>query len=346
MKTLGAMQPTTKFGELFQYSNLMAAAAGYIAGNALFPDKELGAAYDAAMQARVFDPLGMKSATFDIASARRGNHAWPHGFDVDGKVAVASMDLNYSVFPARPAGAAWSSARDLLRYVQMELSNGKLPDGRELVSEKNLLARRAKQVAVGETGWYGMGLSVDTKWNVTTIRHGGSMIGFKSDMYMLPEHGVGAVILTNADTGSFLAGAFRRRLLEVLFDGRPEATESLLSNVKNWKANVAKYRERLVVPADPAAAAKLASRYHSDALGDIAVKTANGSTTFDFGEWKSMVASRKNDDGTMSFVTISPGNGGFEFVVTGNTLVLRDSQHEYVFTPQTSSTASSAGAPR
>jgi CubicO group peptidase (beta-lactamase class C family) len=346
MRTLGGMQPTTKFGELFQYSNLMAAAAGYVAGNAIYPDKELGAAYDEAMRTRIFEPLGMTTATFDIASAERGNHARPHGLDVDGKVAVASMDLNYSVWAARPAGAAWTSARDLLRYVQMELARGKLPDGRELVSEKNLLARREKQVAVGETGSYGMGLSLDTKWNVTTVRHGGSMIGFKSDMLMLPEHGVGAVILTNGDTGSTLAGGFRRRLLEVLFDGKPEAEENLLTAAKTWKANVAKNRERLTVPADPAAAAKLAARYHNAALGGIAVKTTNGATVFDFGEWKSGVASRKNDDGTLSFVTIDPGNGGFEFVVAGNNLVLRDSQHEYVFTPQTSSTSSSAPAPR
>jgi CubicO group peptidase (beta-lactamase class C family) len=346
MRTLGGMQPTTKFGELYQYSNLMAAAAGYVAGNALYPGKELGAAYDEAMRTRIFEPLGMTSATFDLARVARGNHARPHGFDVDGKVAVASMDLNHSIGPVRPAGAAWISARDLLRYVQMELARGKLPDGRELVSEKNLLARRATQVAVGQTGSYGMGLFADTKWNVTTLRHGGSMIGYKSDMFMLPEHGVGAVILTNADTGSILAGTFRRRLLEVLFDGKPEAAESLLAAVKQWKANVAKSRERLVVPADPAAAANLASRYHNAALGGIAVKTANGSTMFDFGEWKSAVASRKNDDGTMSFVTIDPGQGGFEFVVAGNTLVLRDSQHEYVFTPQTSSTSSSAAGAR
>jgi CubicO group peptidase (beta-lactamase class C family) len=343
MHTLGGMQPTTKFGELYQYSNLMAAAAGYIAGNALFPDKELGAAYDEAMRARIFEPLGMKSATFDIARVERANHARPHGFDVDGKVAVASMDLNHSIGPVRPAGAAWTSARDLLRYVQMELAGGKLPDGRELVSEKNLLARRAKQVAIGETASYGMGLFADTKWNVTVLRHGGSMIGYKSDMLMLPEHGVGAVILTNADTGSILSGTFRRRLLEVLFDGKPEAMESLLSAAKEWKANVAKGRERLVVPADPAEAAKLATRYHNPALGSIAVRRSNGSTVFDFAEWRSAVASRKNDDGTISFRTIEPGLGGFEFVVAEDTLVLRDSQHEYVFTPQTSSSPSSNG---
>jgi hypothetical protein len=222
----------------------------------------------------------------------------------------------------------------------MELARGKLPNGRELVSEKNLLARRVKQVAIGETSAYGMGLFSDTKWNVIVLRHGGSMIGYKSDMLMLPEHGIGAVILTNADTGSILAGTFRRRLLEVLFDGKPEAMENLLTAVKDWKANVAKGRERLVVPADPTEAAKLATRYHNASLGDIAVSRANGATVFDFGEWKSGVASRKNDDGTISFRTIDPGAGGFEFVVAGNTLVLRDSQHEYVFTPQASSTSS------
>ena len=342
MRTLGGMQPTTKFGALFQYSNLMAAAAGYIAGNALYPDQELGAAYDEAMRTRVFEPLGMKSATFDIARAERGNHARPHGFDVDGKVAVASMDLNHSIGPARPAGAAWTSARDLLRYVQMELSRGKLPDGSQLVSEKNLIARRVKQVAIGQTASYGMGLFTDTKWDVTVLRHGGSMIGYKSDMLMLPEHGIGAVILTSADTGSALAGAFGRRLLEVLFDGKAEAMDNLLSSAKNWKANVAKARERLVVPADAAAAAKLAPRYHSPALGGIVVNTANGSTVFDFGEFKSAVASRKNDDGTISFRTIDPGLAGFEFVVVGNTLVLRDSQHEYVFSPQAPTTSSDA----
>jgi CubicO group peptidase (beta-lactamase class C family) len=344
MRTLGGMQPTTKFGELFQYSNLMASAAGYIAGHALSPGKELGAAYDQAMQARIFDPLGMKTATFDITQAERGNHARPHGIDADGRTVVAQMDFNRSIYPARPAGAAWSSAPDLLKYVQLELSRGKLPDGRALVSEKNLLARRAKQVAVGETGAYGMGLSINTKWNVTVLSHGGSMLGYKSDMLMLPEHGVGAVILTNGDSGQMMLGSFRRRLLEVLFDGKPEAVDNLLTSVKQFKANVAKNRERLTIPADPAAAAKLAARYHNAALGNIIVKTADGATVFDFDEWKATVASRQNDDGTLSFITIDPP-GGLEFVVAGDTLVLRDSQHEYVFTPQPASTPPSAGAP-
>src|SRR5262249_2207746 len=38
---LGTMEPTSKFGELFQYSNPMAAAAGYVGGSLLYPKLEL-----------------------------------------------------------------------------------------------------------------------------------------------------------------------------------------------------------------------------------------------------------------------------------------------------------------
>jgi hypothetical protein len=82
--------------------------------------------------------------------------------------------------------------------------------------------------------------------------------------------------------------------------------------------------------------AKLAAHYTSTALGDITVKKAGGVTTFDFGEWKSAVASRKNDDGTVSFVSTDPTVIGFHFVAGERSgkrvLVLRDGQHEYLFT--------------
>src|SRR5262245_51698612 len=126
---LGTMQPTSKFGEVFQYSNLMAAAAGFIGGTTAVPGKEMGAAYDEAMQKRVFDPLGMTTSTFDFAKAMKGDHASPHGVDVDGKLALAPMALNYSVIPVRPAGGLWTSSGELAKYVEMELAKGKLPSG-------------------------------------------------------------------------------------------------------------------------------------------------------------------------------------------------------------------------
>src|SRR5437764_1326892 len=288
LRTLGTMQPTSKFGEMFQYSNPMAAAAGYTGGHVAFPDLELGAAYDKAMRTFVFDPLGMTSTTFDYATALAGNHASPHAPDIDGKASVAAMDINYSVIPVRPAGAAWSSVRDMLKYISMELAEGRLPDGTQYIRRETLLARRAPQVPIGKEATYGMGLMVDTKYGTPVVHHGGDMIGFHSDMMWLPEYDVGAVVLTNGNPGWVLRTVFRRKLLEVLFDGRDEADADVASQAKSYYAQLAADRKLLTVPADTAV--KLARHFHNDALGDIDVRRAGGRTVFDFGEFRSEVA--------------------------------------------------------
>jgi CubicO group peptidase (beta-lactamase class C family) len=332
---LGTMQPTSRFGEAYQYSNLMAAAAGYIGAAVISPGQELGAAYDEAMRSRVFEPLGMAHTTFDFQTAMRGNFASPHDDDVDGKMMLARMDNNYSVVPARPAGGMWTSVHDLSRYLQMELALGVLPDGRRLVSRENLLERRRAQAQIGENVTYGMGLVVNTQFGIPVVSHGGSLFGYKSNMIFLPDHGVGAVILTNSDTGSYLTSPFGRRLLEELFDGKPEAVEQAKAALAQRAANIAKQRERLVIPADAGAAGKLAARYLSPELGALRVRPQDGATIFDFGTWWSTVASRKNDDGTTSFIAIDPGVPGFGFVVGERdgkrALITRDAQHEYAF---------------
>lgn len=332
---LGTMQPTSNFGEVFQYSNLMAAAAGYVGAHLEYPDRELGAAYDLAMQKRIFDPLGMKDTTLDFSKALAANHASPHGSDVDGKPARASMDFNYCVVPVRPAGAVWTSAADLMKYVQLEANQGKLPNGTQLVSAENLLMRRKPQVMVGENASYGMGLVEDHKYGVSVLTHGGGTSGFISNWYLIPSAGIGAVILTNSDAGALLTGPFERRFMEVVYDGKPQAEADLAAAAKNHKAEVAKERERLVVPADPKEAAKLAKHYVSKDLGALDVSENHGVVTFDFGEWKTTVASRKNDDGTVSFIAIDPAKLGFEFVAGEHdgkrALIIRDGQHEYFF---------------
>jgi hypothetical protein len=146
------------------------------------------------------------------------------------------------------------------------------------------------------------------------------------------------VILTNGDLGPSIRGQFQRKLLEVLYDGKPEADENVATGAKNFFTALAADRKLIVVPADPAEAGKLAKHYKSAALGDILVTQTNGKITFDFGEFKSEVASQKNPDGTTSFETIVPGLAGLAFVAgeaSGTkTLTMRDGQHEYVFVAQ------------
>ena len=336
MALLGTMRPTSGFGELYQYSNLMAMAAGYVGAQVLAPAPGMGEAYDEAMQSLVFAPLGMTATTFDSAAAQRGNHASPHAIGPDARTHPAGMAMNEMISPFRPAGGAWSSANDLLRYVQMELAEGLLPDGTRYISSEPLLERRRKQVASGDHLAYGMGLETDTGSGVAVVHHGGSAWGFQSDMLWIPEAGVGAVVLANADLGRRIVYPFSRRLLEVLYDGKPEAAESVSAFSRRYRDRFAVERRRLSIPAQASASNGLASRYRNAALGEIAVSRRGDATWFDTGGWASEVATRRNDDGSLSFVTVSPGYyGDHEFAVAGTgagaTLVVRDAQHEYVF---------------
>jgi CubicO group peptidase (beta-lactamase class C family) len=336
MKLLGTMQPTSGFGELFQYSNPMAAAAGFIGGHVLHPQLELGIAYDRAMQAYVFDPLAMTATTNDFAIAQRGNAAVPHAPDADGRMTLAEGRANLSIVPVRPAGGAWSTVDDVMKYVAMELAEGRLPNGAPYIGKAALLARRAPQVAVGIDVTYGMGLTVNDVYGTTVVHHGGDMIGFHSDMMWLPEHGVGAVILTNGDPGWIIRTVFRRKLLEVLFDGKPEADGQVRAQAAAFFDEMAAERRLLTIPADSVAAALLGARYANVALGEVGVSRRGNAVVFDFGEFSSEMGSRANPDGTTSFITIVPGMNGLEFVVGSRgdkrTLTLRDAQHEYVFT--------------
>jgi hypothetical protein len=63
----------------------------------------------------------------------------------------------------------------------------------------------------------------------------------------------------------------------------------------------------LLVSAASLEVGKLADRYTSDALGEIGIHRQGAAAVFDFGEWKSSLASRKNDDGTISFFPADRG---------------------------------------
>jgi hypothetical protein len=180
-----------------------------------------------------------------------------------------------------------------------------------------------------------MGLEVNNHWGIPIVHHGGSLFGHKSDWMILPEAGIGAVLLTNSDRGGSLLGPLMRRLLEVVYDGKPEAAALANNDAENYQKIAAKERARLLFPAAADEAAKLAAHYENAQLGSITVKTSGGGTVFAWDGGESRMAMRKNDDGTISFVNADPPLSGFEFV-KGNkegkrTLIGRDAQHEYVF---------------
>jgi CubicO group peptidase (beta-lactamase class C family) len=336
LDVLATMKPTTELGALYQYSNPLASAAGYIAARAIKPGVELGQAYDEVMRDKIFRPLGMNRTTFSFDEALKADHASPHSWDLSLKNVPIEMELNHSVLPVRPAGGAWSSVRDYARYVRLELDNGRLPDGSTFVTKKNLLERRVPQVRVGEENWYAMALWLQDVKGVRVISHGGSIFGYMSDFFFVPDLGVGGVILTNADSGGGIAYAVMRRTLEMIYDGNPEAEEDFLSGVRETNLYLTDMQKEWNVPPDPAEVKRLAGSYRNAALGDVIVHSSEDGVVFQFGGWQSHMASKVNPDGTTSFMSIDPGVRGFEFhapaaKATYERLTLRDSQHTYEY---------------
>lgn len=334
MKT---MVPTTGFGETFQYSNTMVSTGGYVAAHALSPKLKLGPAYDAAMQAKVFGPLGMRATTFDFAKAKRQNHALPHAHAWGPEYKPFPLAWEEAVISVRPAGAAWSNARDMSRFLLLELGKGVTPEGKRVVSEENLLKRREPQVKITDEASYGLGLMVANDHGVAIVQHGGNNLGFSSDMYFLPEHGIGVVLLTNGGgTNAFLA-AVRRRLLEILFDGRAEAAENLDAAIA--VQNKARDEERALIKPemDAALAARVVGDYTNAGLGRASVRREGTKLIFDVGEWQNPLQQKIDHDGTTKLVMMGPVFAGFELIPDDKggktTLTIQAPQQTYTFEP-------------
>lgn len=330
---MARLQPNSPPDAVFQYSNQMAAAGGFLAARVAHPGLELGVAYDRAMEEQVFRPLGMAATTlaFDRALAQP-NLALPHGVTLSGRSVVMDPGVNRSLMGIRPAGAVWSSANDMVRYVALELRGGVLPDGQRLLPTSALQERWRPQVSAGRDLSYGLMLMADRTLDTPVIWHNGATSGYRSLVFWLPEHDLGAVVLTNGEQGGALGLLMQRRLLEIVFQGSPRAEAQLAEMKAAARGEKEALAKGLTLPADGRLAARLASRYHSPDLGTLTVRRVGGQTQFDIGWAVSPVGTRVDSDGRVVVVTTAPELQGVEFEMAGadgRTLEVREHQQVY-----------------
>jgi CubicO group peptidase (beta-lactamase class C family) len=315
LAAMRTMKPTTKLGETFQYSNLMVAAGGFIAAHAFAPTRPLGEAYAAAMQAKVFAPIGMASTTLDYATVARGDHAVPHALAIDGTTRAMPLAIERGVEPIAPAGGVWTTLRDMERYVATELGDGVTPDGVRVVSAANMRERRRVRARSNKTGGYGLGIGIGTYSGARRIAHDGGALGFGTTMFMLPDAHVGIIIFTNVRNGGGAEqlpfnAAVTRRIVELAFTGALPLAEDKL-------AFYAKLRRRAprAASTDHAWIAPLAGTYRDPALGDVVVRATADGGDLDAGEWHVGIDREVEPDGTVKLIVLDPPFAGGAFVV-------------------------------
>jgi CubicO group peptidase (beta-lactamase class C family) len=104
IRKVGLLQPAESFRTAFQYQSILYGTAGYAAAQAS------GDSWQALVQRRIFDSLGMKSATCSTKEAlTSADHASPHRRSKDGK---REMIPWYRITEPDPAGSinAWAGS--------------------------------------------------------------------------------------------------------------------------------------------------------------------------------------------------------------------------------------------
>jgi hypothetical protein len=81
-----------------------------------------------------------------------------------------------------------------------------------------------------------MSHGLETSNGIKLVHHGGNNIWFTSDI--LPDHGIGVVVLTNAVGANAFMNAIKRRLLAIVFDGKLQPSTKRLKpfpRSANWR---------------------------------------------------------------------------------------------------------------
>ena len=311
---------TAPFGEKYQYSNQMVAAGGFAAAVADggSPDN-LSHDYAIALRERVLNPIGMPRTTAALAEVVAGNdYAVPHAEDITGALHPLPLMVDDPwLVPVAPSGVLWSSAREMVRYIQTELGRGVSPAGVRVVSAANLertwqpgvtfpTVLDAPPTLAANVG-YGLGWGVGTYGGQRLINHSGATLGFTSLVTFLPDADLGLVILTN---GTGVAGQFTNavhlRLLELLFD-QPAATDARLTS---FLTAADQQRAELLTQlgqVDPAVATPFLGHYANADLGELTLALRAGTLLVTVGGFQSALRPRRDAGAPMTaYVPVDP----------------------------------------
>lgn len=181
-------------GDYFSYCNEGFALLGAIV------ERVSGQSYADYVQAHILEPLGMERSTFDrFPLTGRADVAALHiARENAGQRAVLAAPQPSYLPLWYPAGGLNTTARELLRYLEIYRTGGISGDAR-LLSAAGIARMVTPHTAGGGPGAsYGYGLGIRQDYHgVKAIQHGGGSKGIVSHVLAAPEVGYTAAVLTN-----------------------------------------------------------------------------------------------------------------------------------------------------
>jgi CubicO group peptidase (beta-lactamase class C family) len=292
---------TGQFRGQYAYDNILFGIAQLVV------EEASGMPYDRFLQSRIFDPVGMARTRYNSDHLQGVDDVATGYAKADFKDLVPAPRMTWSNVGG--AGGIYSSVHDMSKWVRVQLAGGLLPDGKtRLFTEKRqnemwtmltpIPVRKSSdpELALATPNFMGYGEG----WNLGDYRgnklvwHTGGWPGMVSRVTMLPDQGLGVIVLTNAESGAAFNAVTMRALDAML--GLP-ATDWTAAYEKarakqeskadeSWQKHQAE-RDATSKPSLPLAS--YARTYRDPWYGDIVVSQENGKLRIRFSHTADLV---------------------------------------------------------
>lgn len=302
MRRLKHVKPKRSFRDRFTYNNLMYLTAGRIL------EQRTDNSWDEVIDRSILQPLEMQSTSTFCPADRE--IAWPH-HETEGATKPIELERDFAVSIA-PAGALWSTAADMAKWIRWNLSAGR-DDVHPAIHTDALTEMQSPQSVIPvrnqgttyprkEYASHGLGWFVEDYRGRKLVRNSGSSNGYISWVSMLPEEDFGFVILSNSHR-TWINFALHLRILDEYL-GEPTKDWSTIARngyTNGWKktlreARVEYEKQRRSGTKTSVPLSHFVGTYRSDLFGDLTVQKTAAGLRFRFGHRRIAILEHWQDD--------------------------------------------------
>ncbi len=199
---------TGQFRGQYAYDNILYGVAQLVV------EQASGMSFKQFLQRRVFAPLDMRETRYNADDLKPGDNAATGHAKFDFKDLKPVGTLTWRNVAG--AGGLYSSVHDLAKWMNLQLAGGAMADGARLFPEKRqremwtvLTPMPVARPSVPELAravpnflGYAQGWMVSDYRGQRLVWHTGGWPGMVSRLTLLPERGLGVVVLTNQEVGA------------------------------------------------------------------------------------------------------------------------------------------------
>ncbi|ODP38197.1 serine hydrolase [Sphingomonas turrisvirgatae] len=327
IRGLQYLKPVRGFRTGYDYDNILYIVAGVLI------ERVSGMRWRDFVQARLLTPLGMVDAVPSLELLKTANVAGRHarlGPPVRGVGSLKVIQPDES--PLIDAGAGINaSVTDIAKWLEAQLAQGKLADGKRLWSAQSAAEMWTPQVIMSSSdggtelnparpviAGYALGWQVQDYRGKRLISHSGGLSGQVTQTAMIPSAGIGVAVFSNTEDN--VSSGIRNAILDELLGVTP-AFDWVASYVaRNKLAQENAIASNAGGQAPPAGKptlplASYAGRYRDAWYGDIVVSVRGGALHIDFVPTPQF-ASKLEPWGSDAFRTRMKPGAGEDAVVT------------------------------